>query len=262
MSFSSDKSICDIRLTIPHLKTHCGAIDETPAGRAWSAMLDKWRKTIGSRENLWPWLVKSPQDQILELIAVCTGSSIDTTQLSGAARPSAATTRVSHHLGMNMAKWWTPTSENYLSRVSKTAILAAITEAHGAETARGLADLKKAALVIRAEELLAGKNWLPELLRLNALETDASVETYEGTAESCEIPETEQVSDMLEPGAVETDDAATDIPGIRYRGGIADQASNTTPNIGATSAEPTKVRPILRHPSREIFPRQPAAKET
>ena len=64
-----------------------------------------------------------------------------------------------------MAEWWQPTKDSYLGRVSKALILDAVTEAVSKQAAENIAALKKDELVEKAEELLAGKGWLPAILR-------------------------------------------------------------------------------------------------
>jgi ParB family transcriptional regulator, chromosome partitioning protein len=67
---------------------------------------------------------------------------------------------------------WRPTVENYLGRVSKQRILAAVREAKG--SAQLIDHLKKAEMAKEAERLLDGRGWLPAPLRIP--ETDAATE--------------------------------------------------------------------------------------
>ena len=67
-------------------------------------------------------------------------------------------------LDMTQAGWVTR-ADNYLNRVTKSQIVAAVSEAKGETTAELLADLKKKEMAIEAERLLAGTGWLPEPLR-------------------------------------------------------------------------------------------------
>jgi ParB family chromosome partitioning protein len=61
---------------------------------------------------------------------------------------------------------WVTRADNYLSRVTKSQIVAAVREAKGEATAELLADLKKKEMAIEAERLLGGTGWLPEPLRM------------------------------------------------------------------------------------------------
>ena len=66
---------------------------------------------------------------------------------------------------LDMSDWWEPTGERYLNRVSKAQIMAAASEAVSPQVAENLRQMKKDAMVSRAEELLTGKRWLPKALR-------------------------------------------------------------------------------------------------
>jgi ParB family transcriptional regulator, chromosome partitioning protein len=118
--------------------------------------------------ELWDWLCKQPQDKILQLLAVALARSVTAVQLptdradcgklKGAQALAAA-------LGLDMADWWTPDSDNYLARVKREQIIAAIEEATGAPADAAFQTLKKKELVEKAETLLAGKRWVPQALR-------------------------------------------------------------------------------------------------
>ena len=65
---------------------------------------------------------------------------------------------------------WRPTVDNYFGRVTKPRILEAVREAKGEETAQLIDHLKKPDMAKEAERLLADSGWLPEPLRLPALD--------------------------------------------------------------------------------------------
>ncbi len=70
------------------------------------------------------------------------------------------------HLVMeDMSRYWQPAVARYLGRVGKERICEAVREGAGEDAARHLAGLKKQAMAARAEQVLAAKSWLPELLR-------------------------------------------------------------------------------------------------
>jgi len=58
-----------------------------------------------------------------------------------------------------------PGKAGYFGRVSKDLILDAVTEGLNKAAADNIASLQKDAMADRAAELLAGKNWLPAILR-------------------------------------------------------------------------------------------------
>ena len=95
-------------------------------------------------------------------------------------------------LGIDVATWWRPTGANYLDRVPKAAILAALQEVGGPAFAAAYAGLKKAELAQSAERIFAGDfigevevkeralAWVPEPMRFaaaaEAVPSDAMVE--------------------------------------------------------------------------------------
>jgi len=82
-----------------------------------------------------------------------------------------------------MTGTWSATAAGYFSRVSKARVLEAVTEAVGAEEAGRIAGMKKADMAEAAERLLAGRGWLPEVLR--TVVDDAELQTVafsEGSA--------------------------------------------------------------------------------
>ena len=60
---------------------------------------------------------------------------------------------------------WRPTVDNYLGRVPKHRILAAVREAKGEQAAQLIDHLKKAEMAKEAQRLLEGSGWMPEPLR-------------------------------------------------------------------------------------------------
>ena len=66
---------------------------------------------------------------------------------------------------MALADWWAPTADSYLNAVPKVQIVQAVADAGMPQEAQGLAKLKKAEAVAKAQVLLVGKRWLPAVLR-------------------------------------------------------------------------------------------------
>ena len=71
---------------------------------------------------------------------------------------------------------WVTRADNYLNRVTKSRIIAAVREAKGDTTAELLTDLKKKEMAVEAERLLDGTGWLPEPLRAPAALDEAPAE--------------------------------------------------------------------------------------
>jgi ParB family chromosome partitioning protein len=74
--------------------------------------------------------------------------------------------QVATALGLDMADHWEATRETYFSRIPKDLAIAAIADACGADAAKPLGSLKKGDAAAKAEELVAGKRWLPKPLLL------------------------------------------------------------------------------------------------
>jgi len=69
-------------------------------------------------------------------------------------------------LNLDMAEWWKPSPENYLSHVSKDQILSVVIEAVSAGKADLMRGLKKDQLIQKADEELSGLRWLPKCLKV------------------------------------------------------------------------------------------------
>ncbi|MCP3055763.1 ParB/RepB/Spo0J family partition protein [Aurantimonas marianensis] len=83
--------------------------------------------------------------------------------------------RLARATGLDMVEiGWRPTVDNYFGRVTKPRILEAVREAKGEETAQLIDHLKKPDMAKEAERLLADSGWLPEPLRLPALDDDVT----------------------------------------------------------------------------------------
>ena len=93
--------------------------------------------------------------------------------------------RLARATGLDMVEiGWRPTVDNYFGRVTKPRILDAVREAKGEETAQLIDHLKKPDMAKEAERLLADSGWLPEPLRLPALDDDVSSGANSGESET------------------------------------------------------------------------------
>jgi ParB family chromosome partitioning protein len=135
--------------------------------QALSEQKTAWLKRLPKTPNaLWRWILVQTQDTLLALLAFCTALSLNgvkTKNDSGATRLHHADA-VATALKMDMRQWFTPTADNFFSKVSKTRILEAMTEAGKANSSA--ANLKKGPLAELAETTLAGTGWLPEPMRI------------------------------------------------------------------------------------------------
>ncbi len=108
------------------------------------------------------------QIRFFDLLAFCAALSLNGIKTKNDAAP----TRLQHAdavataLNMDMRNWFTPTADNFFSKVSKPHILEAMTEAGKAPNSNAPAKLKKGPLAELAEKTLAGTGWLPEPIRI------------------------------------------------------------------------------------------------
>ena len=129
---------------------------------------ESWGQLIpGTHDDLWQWCLEQDRSVLLDLLAFCIACMVNAVQrkadapdcprLSHAGNLSAA-------LNLDMKAWFTPTAENYFSRVSKPQILDALTAARKQPFAPAWDKLKKAELAAVAEREIAGTGWLPDIL--------------------------------------------------------------------------------------------------
>lgn len=112
--------------------------------------------------ELLPWLLAQPLDALVQLLTLCSALSLNAINGSG---KHATTAAIANVVNLNMTDWWEATEASYLGAVSKSLIVEAVKEAGMAEDAEALGKLKKGEAVTKAQELLAGKRWLPAVLR-------------------------------------------------------------------------------------------------
>lgn len=109
------------------------------------------------------WLVKQPQADLLDMLALCVAQQFGGTSESPGGHDGIA--ELHAILGFDMADHWNAGCDNFLGRIPAALVLQAVTEAKGATAAASLKGLKKDALVAEAAKHLAGTGWLPKPLR-------------------------------------------------------------------------------------------------
>jgi ParB family chromosome partitioning protein len=158
----------DIRMTSAGLKTSAPDIGESKAAVALEARFKAWMQRLPPVERLWSWCAEQDVETKLDLLAFCAGMSVNAVHKrfdGGSVERLEQSHVLASHLALDMADWWQANGASYLSHVSKAQIAAAVAEAVSPDAAAALEGLKKETMVIRAEELLAGRRWLPDPLR-------------------------------------------------------------------------------------------------
>lgn len=147
---------------------HVGGSDDSgcKAGVAIARGFEEARARLPeSPAELLTWLFAQDQSVLLELLAVAVSRSVDAIQHK-AVEPHADVQIAARALALDMTEWWTPDGANYLARVPKAMREAAVAEGAGHDAVAALRGLRKDACIQRSAELLAGKGWLPQMLRV------------------------------------------------------------------------------------------------
>jgi len=140
----------------------CAALAE------WNRIHESWGyKLPGDPGDLWEWLLEQTEGELLDLLAVVTAANInaveakhdhDRERLAHADQMAAA-------LKLDMRQHWEPKAP-FLSRLSKAQIAEVMEDAGCPKSAiKAAGKAPKAKAVELAEKALAGKAWLPALLR-------------------------------------------------------------------------------------------------
>jgi ParB family chromosome partitioning protein len=161
LSLSSEKGGC-------RLDSHAKGIETSRALVRLSEIQSQWLARIPAEaDELWQWLLDQEQTVVLDLLAFCVGQTVHAIRLNHDGRQPrfAAADQLAQAVSLDMADWWTPTGESYLSRVKKDQILEALVEGVAEKNLEDLRKMKKANLVAAAERRLAECRWLPEILR-------------------------------------------------------------------------------------------------
>ena len=171
-SYSVD-SCLDLEARSVPLGSHAPGLSDSPAGQTLTTLHDQWSCQLPTQATgLWAFVLDLDHDSRAALFAFCVSQSVNAVALPYDRRPAAIAhaDRVAELARLDMAdEGWAPTAENYLGRVTKAQILAAVREAKGAEAAAFISHLKKVEMAREAEALLAGTGWLPQPLRTPGL---------------------------------------------------------------------------------------------
>ena len=150
-------------------------VTESKAAEAMDALREQWGDRLpGEGEALWHWLQAADQSEKLALLAFMVAGTLNAVQSHG--QPTLPISdRIHRALGLEMAEYWQPTAENYLSRVPAEKIRQAVRDAVSITAADALTGLKKARLAAQAEKKLAGTGWLPTPLRMPEAADEAAM---------------------------------------------------------------------------------------
>jgi ParB family chromosome partitioning protein len=136
-------------------------------------------------------------------------------------------------LGIEVPKWWRPTSFNYFDRVSKTVTLAALEEIGGASFACGFAKARKAELSETAGRIFASAGAVPADVKERALAWVPEAMRFAATVEPFQL-EADDTPPWEEPEDAGAITAGVDAPSSDKKVPPADEAASEE----AAAAEP------------------------
>lgn len=135
---------------------------QSPAAVALRELQQAWGEKLPEDDaELFAVLLALPQDELVQLLAVCVASTVDVVSSREHDAPGKVLVQA---VGLDMAAWWTPTAEGYFSHVSKAVILEAVQQFAPGQVSR-LAKLKKADIASEAERLAVGTGWMPAIFK-------------------------------------------------------------------------------------------------
>jgi ParB family chromosome partitioning protein len=150
------------------LDGHAPGIDDTRAGRSVAERHAAWASRVPkAADELWAFVQDLPATDLLDLLAHCASVTVNAVRAPFDRKPGAwaHADRLADAVDLDMTGYWTPTVTSYLGRVTKGRIADAVRKAVSDEAAERIDGLKKPDMASEAEALLAGKGWLPSLLR-------------------------------------------------------------------------------------------------
>ena len=176
-------------------------LKDTPAAKAIDARHKVWEERLPKdKADLWDWLTTLTGEEQATLFAHCASFGVNALYEKGdrygagvsshtVEQRIAEADRLAQAVDLDMVQaGWRPTVENYLGRVPKRRILEAVQEGAGERAAQLIDHLKKGDMAKEAERLLADTGWLPEPLRIAAVD-DAPVQATEADDDGEALPE-------------------------------------------------------------------------
>jgi ParB family transcriptional regulator, chromosome partitioning protein len=164
----SEASCLQITPKSAWLSGHAPGIDESVAEKQIAKRHAAWGKRLPRKlEALWTFIQGLSDAERLDLLAHCVSLTANAIraprQCNGESEAHAAI--LAREVGLDMSAYWQPTVTNYFGKVSKERIVQAVREAVSDHAAQNIASMKKLAMAEAAEAALAGKGWLPAVLR-------------------------------------------------------------------------------------------------
>lgn len=162
-----DSSLIQIRITdaMHDLVRQAPDLETSAAGQALATARARWTAELPQEPAArLRWLSDLSDASLVELLAWCTASTLDTGSAAVSAR-AGGTDLLAEWIGLDAARWWRPSAEHFFGLMTKAQIAQAVGEALGSEAAAPIANMKKDAATKHAEQLVAPTRWVPATLR-------------------------------------------------------------------------------------------------
>ena len=164
-----DRASClEIKGVTAYLDGHAPGLDESRAGRSIAERHERWAVRLPKEAaDLWAFVQGLAATDLLDLLAHCASLTVNAVRTPFDRKPGAwaHADRLANAVDLDMTGYWSATVGSYLGRVTKARIGEAVREAVSDEAAERIGGMKKPDMASEAEALLAGKGWLPSLLR-------------------------------------------------------------------------------------------------
>lgn len=169
---------CEDLLSLSARDTHVclrNDAEDIQACAAWQALdveRTHWQALLPIQGvELLPWMLRQDPDTVRRLFTFLV--AITVTGVYATEPAQQRTDGIAQALGLDMARWWTPTAATYFQHVSKARTSEVVAEATGVQADAILRPLKKDAAIAYAERAVAAKGWLPAVLRLRPSEGES-----------------------------------------------------------------------------------------
>ena len=158
----------------------------------WTEIVEAWGYRLpGDQADLWPWLINQPIETLTDLLAVVSAENLNavTARHEISRGRIAQANQIAQAVNLDMRSWWSPEQE-FLSRLSKSAIAAILREAGcSQDAAKAIERSPKTEAVAQAERELDGKGWLPSpLLTPGAVQAYAADRAHDDVEDDAPMP--------------------------------------------------------------------------
>jgi ParB family transcriptional regulator, chromosome partitioning protein len=171
-------SALGVRISEPALAAACPGIEDTEARKRVDPEAQPFRDHAPSGRDMLTWLLEQDTETLVAILAPMVARGLDAGSADWTqARDVSPAMQAAQLAGLDMRHWWTADAQSYLSRIPKALILEAVRAGVDGAAASDLSGMKKEAMANAAARRLAGKGWLPSLLRTPADATQTEPET-------------------------------------------------------------------------------------